>query len=78
MFFSALGCAIDGVFFVIFLPNKNILNFQAYDVHMLIESLAKHEDELERVQIVPQTMEKYTSIITPKFRLVYHFIYQVI
>ena len=44
--------------------------FQSYDVHLLVEALAKHEDDVNDVRIIPQSMEKYTSIITQHFRSV--------
>ena len=43
-------------------------NFKSYDVHLLVEDLAKHEKKLSDVKIVPQSMEKYTSVVTKQFR----------
>ena len=43
-------------------------NFKSYDVHLLVEDLAKHEPKLSDVKIIPQSMEKYTSIVTNQFR----------
>ena len=43
---------------------------QGYDVHMIIKALAKHEDDLNNIEIIPNSMEKYISVKTRKFRLV--------
>ncbi|KAL5267281.1 hypothetical protein ACHWQZ_G004350 [Mnemiopsis leidyi] len=45
-------------------------NFKGYDVHMLIKALAKHEDYVGNIEIIPNSMEKYVSVRTRKFRLI--------
>ena len=45
-------------------------NFQSYDCHMFIKELCKHEDRLHDVQIIPRTLEKYTSVSTRKFVMI--------
>lgn len=47
-----------------------MLLFQSYDVHLIVESLARYEDSLQDVRIIPHSMETYTSIMTRKFKLV--------
>lgn len=35
---------------------------------MIIKALARHEDDLSSIHIIPQSMEKYSSICTDQFR----------
>ena len=42
---------------------------QGYDVHMIIKALARHEDCMTDIEIIPNSMEKYVSVKTRKFRL---------
>jgi hypothetical protein len=46
----------------------NPLISQGYDVHMIIKALAKLEDEVGSIEIIPNSMEKYISVRTRKFR----------
>ena len=61
------------------LYNKSWLTFdyyqswsllQGYDVHMIIKALARHEDQMTNIELIPNSMEKYVSVKTRKFRLV--------
>ncbi len=40
-------------------------------MHMLIKALARHEDDLTNIEIIPNSMEKYISVKTRKFRFVF-------
>jgi hypothetical protein len=42
-------------------------NFSSYDCHLFIKELCKHEDNLFHIQVIPKTLEKYTSVTTSKF-----------
>lgn len=41
-----------------------------YDNHLFIRELCRHEDDVNKVRLIPKTLENYTSIITPKFRFI--------
>ncbi|MCP4458319.1 MAG: hypothetical protein GY816_09905, partial [Cytophagales bacterium] len=45
-------------------------NFKGYDCHLLIKKLCELEDDLWNVKLIPKNMEKYTSVITEKFRFI--------
>lgn len=47
-----------------------IHNLKNYDCHLFIKELYAHEDDAEKVHIIPRTMEKYVSVQTPKFRFI--------
>lgn len=51
--------------------------FQGYDVHMIIKALAKHEDLMSNIEIIPNSMEKYVSVKTRKFRSVFRICYGI-
>jgi hypothetical protein len=48
----------------------NFKSLQGYDCHLLIEDLCKQEDDLSAVTLIPKSMEKYTAVITPKFKFI--------
>jgi hypothetical protein len=37
---------------------------------MIIKALARHEDQMTNIELIPNSMEKYVSVKTRKFRLV--------
>ena len=43
-------------------------NFSAYDCHLFVKELCHFEDNLWHVQVIPKTLEKYTSVSTSRFR----------
>ena len=45
-------------------------NFKNYDCHLLIKELCDYEQDLSKVQLIPKTMEKYTSVITQRFKFI--------
>ena len=45
-------------------------NFKGYDCHMLIRDLCANEVDLNKLKLIPKTMDKYTSVSTPRFRFI--------
>ena len=46
-------------------------NLSSYDLHLFIKELClQNADQLDRIRLLPQTMEKYISLTTPKFRFI--------
>ena len=45
-------------------------NLTSYDGHIILRPLAKLIEGLENINVIPNTIEKFTSIITPKFKFI--------
>ena len=44
-------------------------SLRSYDSHLFIEELCKAEKNLQKIRLIPKTLESYSSIITTKFRI---------
>ena len=44
-------------------------NLRGYDSHLFVEELCKEATNLHSVRLIPKTLESYSAIITPKYRI---------
>jgi hypothetical protein len=45
-------------------------NLRSYDSHIILKPLAKFATDLAEIKVIPNTLEKYTTIETPQFRFI--------
>ena len=48
---------------------EEMLPEAGYDSHLSIEELCREETNLQRVPLIPKTLESYSALITPKYRI---------